>query len=119
MSARVVDKLEVFGGGLRGVSRCGLVIRRKIPLARRPPARTRSGEPAFGAKRSGSVGAELPAGFDGSGGSEAQRQAAFVSRIRPHVNDLWVSVRPAQDLDDKWQSSGRNPDHNRGSQPTS
>ena len=36
-------------------------------------------------------------------GSEAQRQAVLrLSDTATHVNDLWVSVRPAQDLDDKW-----------------
>jgi len=39
----------------------------------------------------------------GQPGSEAQRQAALrLSDTATHVNDLWVSVRPAQDLDDKW-----------------
>jgi hypothetical protein len=39
----------------------------------------------------------------GQPGSVAQRQAALrLSDTANHVNGLWVSVRPAQDLDDKW-----------------
>jgi hypothetical protein len=39
----------------------------------------------------------------GQSGSGAQRQAALrLSDTANHMNGLWVSVRPAKDLDDKW-----------------